>query len=480
MELNKPMTAVLAAMLLMLAGCAGTAARHPDDPVAHEKALPQGWHAPPLPHDGQEMQLAGWWRRWSDPVLADLILGAQAHSPSIAAARAQVHAARASVAGAEVAGGPQAAAVATAVRQPSTELPLGTTLSAGFQASWALDLWGGNAAAVRAAQADEASAGAGWHAARVLVAAETAQAYYGYRLCLSQLAVAEGDRDSRERTARSNDITEQAGLTAPAVAALARASSADGRNRYEQQKTACERQLKGLVALTGLHEPRLRQALADAPPLPMHDVLGSMLSVRAVPADVIRQRPDVYRAQQDLIAAAEGVNVSRAALWPSLSLSGNVMRNRFSGGGMDVTLNSWSVGPFTLSLPLLGRQGLRAQATAAEARYAAAAQAYAATLRQAVAEVEQSLVSLSSLAERVGATETAVQGYDHSLKATEARYRVGLASLNELEEARRVKLAADSAAVALLQERIQAWIALYVALGGGFDPQQALSLEEPA
>ena len=204
------------------------------------------------------------------------------------------------------------------------------------------------------------------------------------------------------------------------------------------------------------------------------------MSVRAVPAEVIRQRPDVYRAQQDMMAAAEGVNVSRAALWPSLSLSGNVMRNRFSGGGMDVTVNSWSVGPFTLSLPLLGRQGLHAQATAAEARYAAAARGYVATLRQAVAEVEQSLVTLSSLAERVDATDTAVQGYDHSLKATEARYRVGLASLNELEEARRMKLAADSAAVALLQERIQAWIALYVALGGGFDPQQTPSLEGPA
>ncbi|MFA6615916.1 MAG: TolC family protein, partial [Hydrogenophaga sp.] len=154
-----------------------------------------------------------------------------------------------------------------------------------------------------------------------------------------------------------------------------------------------------------------------------------------------------------------------------------VMRNRFSGGGTDITLNSWSVGPFTLSLPLLGREGLRAQASAAEARYEAAARAYAATLRQAVAEVEQSLVAQSSLAARVEATATAVDGYDRSLRATEARYRVGLANLNELEEARRLKLAADSASVALLQERIQAWIALYVALGGGFDPRQALSQE---
>ena len=90
--------------------------------------------------------------------------------------------------------------------------------------------------------------------------------------------------------------------------------------------------------------------------------------------------------------------------------------------------------------------------------------------RQALAEVEQALVSLSSLRERVASTDTAVAGYGQSFQATEARYRVGLASLNELEEARRLKLNADSSAVALQQERINAWIQLYVALGGGFDP----------
>jgi len=121
-------------------------------------------------------------------------------------------------------------------------------------------------------------------------------------------------------------------------------------------------------------------------------------------------------------------------------------------------------------MPLLGRGALHANTDSAMAAYEAAALAYAGTLRQAVAEVEQALVSIASLRERVASTETAVDGYGQSFQATEARYRVGLASLNELEEARRLKLAADSSAVALQQERINAWIQLYVALGGGFDP----------
>jgi outer membrane protein TolC len=98
-----------------------------------------------------------------------------------------------------------------------------------------------------------------------------------------------------------------------------------------------------------------------------------------------------------------------------------------------------------------------------------------------VAEVEQALVTLSSLSEREAATVTAVAGYEQSLKGTEARYRVGLANLNELEEARRLKLNADSSAVNLQQERINAWIQLYVALGGGFDPvTNPNALKDPA
>ena len=84
--------------------------------------------------------------------------------------------------------------------------------------------------------------------------------------------------------------------------------------------------------------------------------------------------------------------------------------------------------------------------------------------------MEQSLVTLSGLAQRQTATDAAVAGYQRSFHATEARYRVGLASLPELEDARRLRLNAESGAIALQQERFGAWLSLYLALGGGFDP----------
>lgn len=461
----------------LLSACGVT---KPPTDVAVE--LPGTWYAPPLAHSGSTQALSAWWSRFDDPVLTDWIERAQAQSPTVATARAQVFAARATRFGVEAQNGPQVSAVANASRGiTDPTIPLGTSLSAGLQASWAVGLWGESSARLGSAQAQQDAAGAGWHEARVLVASELAQLYFSQRLCREQLAVALRDRDSRAVTAENNSTSERAGLTAPAVAALARASGAESAARYRQQEETCERQVKSLTALTGVPEPEVRQRLAGAPALLSSERLENLLTVNAVPAEVIRQRPDVYRAQRELVAASEDVGVAKAALLPGLSLSGSLLRNRLSGGGTTATFNTWAIGPISLSLPLLGRDALRSSTDSAQARYESAAIAYASTLRQAVAEVEQALVTLSSLREREASTITAVAGYEQSLKGTEARYRVGLANLNELEEARRLKLNADSSAVNLQQERINAWIQLYVALGGGFDPvNNPNALRDPA
>lgn len=470
--------------LLAVTACAAllSACSVTKPPVDVAVALPGTWYAPPLAHQGSTQALTTWWSRFDDPVLTDWIARAQVLSPTVASARSQVFAARAARFGVEAQNGPQVNAVANATRGiTDPTIPLGTSLSAGLQVSWAIGLWGENAARLGSAQAQQDAASAGWHEARVLVASELAQLYFSQRLCREQLAVALRDRDSRAVTAQNNSTSERAGLTAPAVAALARASGAESAARYRQQDEVCERQVKSLTALTGVPEPDVRQQLAAAPALLSSERLESLLTVNAVPAEVIRQRPDVYRAQRELVAASEDVGVAKAALLPGLSLSGSLLRNRLSGEGTTATFNTWAIGPISLSLPLLGRDALRASNDSALARYEAAAIAYAGTLRQAVAEVEQALVTLASLRERGAATETAQAGYEQSLKGTEARYRAGLANLNELEEARRLKLNADSSAVNLQQERINAWIQLYVALGGGFDPvNNPNALKDPA
>lgn len=449
----------------------GSMGSPPGDAVqAVEATVPVRWYAPVLPHQGQTTALVNWWSQMGDPHLAALIDEAQRGSANVLAARAQVFAARAALAGSESAAWPQIGLTAGAYRGVNASAPLGTGMNVGLEASWALDVWGRNASATREAVAQSAAAQASWHEARVLMAAETARLYLGWRACLAQRAVIDNDRASREVTARSATDTERAGLLAPATAALARAGQADAEGRLAQQSRQCESQFKALVALTGADEPTMRARLGQSAELPDPGAAGTLLSVTAVPLETIRQRPDVTRAQQELVAAAAGVGVARAALWPSLNLSGSVLRNRFSSAGENTTFNTWSIGPLVLNLPLVGRGGLSALADAAQARYEAAALAYANALRRAIAEVEQSLVALASLRAELAANRDAVAGYTRSYEATEARHRVGLANLNELEEARRLKLSADSSALSLRLDQINTWIGLYVALGGGFDP----------
>ena len=102
---------------------------------------------------------------------------------------------------------------------------------------------------------------AAWHDARIAVAAETAQTYVQLRACEAQAGWALRDSRSREETARLTALSAQAGFRAPADAALARGSAAQGRSQAAQAQAQCDRLVKALVALTARDEPALRQAL---------------------------------------------------------------------------------------------------------------------------------------------------------------------------------------------------------------------------
>jgi outer membrane protein TolC len=109
----------------------------------------------------------------------------------------------------------------------------------------------------------------------------------------------------------------------------------------------------------------------------------------------------------------------------------------------------------------------RANVDAAGARYDAAVSSYRATVRNAVSEVEQALVNLDATAARAGDAQTALEGYRANYSAVEDRYKNGMASLFELEDARRTRLAAEQTVINLQRERSAAWVALYRAAGGG-------------
>jgi NodT family efflux transporter outer membrane factor (OMF) lipoprotein len=424
------------------------------------------WQAP-LPHQGTVRLLAQWWQQQGDPVLAELVDAAQAVSPSVAQALARVEAARATRAAANAALLPNLDATASASRganQPN--VPLATTQTIGLQAAWELDLVGANRAVSRAADAQVQGVQAQWHDARVSVAAEVANSYYSLSTCKQLLSVARADAASRQETARLADISAQAGFTAPSIAALARASAADGSSRVTQQAAACELDTKALVALTGLSEPDLKTKLA---PVLIKPAQAAPFLITSVPAQTLTQRPDVFTAEREVMVASAQVGAAKAQRLPHLSLNGSIGALRTTSQGSTTSLDTWSFGPLALSLPLFDGGQRAANVTSAEANYTQAVAVYRGKVRQAVREVEEALVNLQSADARKLNAEVSASGYAESLQATQARYSQGLASLVELEDARRSSLAAQSAQLALALERNRAWVALYRALGGGFD-----------
>ncbi len=453
--------AALAACPLVLTACA--VSRPPPQVSA---PAPVAWQAP-LPHGGSLEQLTDWWQtRLHDALLAGLIADAQALSPNVAQAGAQLAQARAQQTAARSALLPSVDGQANASRGFNEQLgALATVVQVGAQAGWELDLFGGNAAQLDAARERGAAAGAQWHEARVSVAAEVAQQYAAWHACQQQLAVAEADARSRGETARLSTESERAGFTAPATAALASASHADALARAAQQRLQCDITVKTLVALTGRDEAALRTQLAAAAPL---RAPGGAFAVPALPAQLLAQRPDVYAAEREVAAASAEVGAADAARYPRLQLLGSVGAGWVRTGGMSLSSTTWSIGPVALSVPLFDAGRRAAQVDAARARYEAAASRYRAVARQAVAEVEQALARLASVDERTGSAQRAAAGYRRSFEATQARWSAGLASLVELEDARRTQLMSETALVALEQERMAAWIALYRAAGGGW------------
>jgi NodT family efflux transporter outer membrane factor (OMF) lipoprotein len=452
-----------AAALAVAAALSACATQGPAPHVAAQ--APQQWQAP-LPHNGSQADLASWWQHQADALLVQLIESAQAVSPTVASAGSRIAQSRAErvAAGAALAPSLDAAASVNRSNQQSA-LPMGTTSQAALNASWEIDLFGANRAARDAAQARLDSAHAGWHDARVSVAAEVANQYYGLRACEQLLAVARQDAASRADTSRLTELSAKAGFQSPASLALARASAADGNSRYIQQRAACDVDIKALVALTAVPEPELRGKLAASSAAA---AVAPAMAIPELPARTLSQRPDVFTAEREVTASSFDVGNAQAQRYPRLSLSGSVGVANFRAGGENTKTDTWTIGPVSISVPIFDAGKRRANVDAASARYDLAVSSYRSTVRQAVSEVEQALVNLDSTAERAGDAQTALEGYRANFTAADDRYKNGLASLFELEDARRTRLAAEQTVINLQRERSAAWVALYRAAGGGW------------
>ncbi len=480
--------------LLLLSGCAQlealTKRLNPQQSVKSTKTASQ-WHAT-LPHAGSQSNLTEFWQRFQDPLLLELIETAQKESATVATAKTRIAQAHSKLAQANAALIPAVdgnASASRSVQQPATSIQ-GNGAQGGIsggngafnsaqisaQASWELDIFGANHAILESSKAQENAAKAGWHEARVSVAAELANTYFNQRFCEQQVEILKGDVKSRAESARLTDIAVNAGFSAQANSHLAKASLADASQQLKAQQAQCDLEVKALVALTDLDEILLREKLAKQAFKPSISDSDSLFELNEIPAQVISQRPDIYSAEADLISAAADVKNTYVQGLPKVSLNGSIGWMWLSGTGFSTNGRTWSLGPVSITFPIYHGDINEAGIASAVANYDEKAATYRSKVRYAVKEVEDALVNLHSANMRQADLVEANKGYQASFAATEIKVKAGFANLIELEEQRRTLLSTQTNLLNNQKQRTQAWVNLYRAAGGAWQPEQKPSI----
>lgn len=434
---------------------------------------------------------AAWWQLFADPVLDDLARRASRANPTLAAAQARLAQASAVLRGAEAGRQVQASLGVTANRQAGPLLNAagssGTLLTAGLGLSYNPDLAGRLALGSDAAQFDAQARAAQLQHSRLLVQAAVAQAYLALRALDAERAVLRAVALADSEALQHAEQRWRSG--ASAELALLRQRSAQAQQQTEAHALDGRRAtlLHTLALLLGEPASKLDlpdlQAAAPAgrqPPLSPAGLLPAVPTVPpGLPSAMLTRRADVAAAQRAWQAALARAGVARAAVWPSLVLTGSGGRASADLAHLlQATTQAWALGA-ALALPLLDGGTRQAGVAQADAVLAEAAAAWRGQVLQAFKDVEDALAKLQTLAAQADAQARAGAAADRSLVLVLARQRQGLASQPDVLAASRTALLASQAGLHLLAAQAQATVALVQALGGGWDPATGLQSAGP-
>ena len=465
MEHKFPLTLCVA---LALVGC--STLRAPATPTLGGLQAPAAWsEAPANTTQRNAADLAAWWRRFGDSALDTLIADALAANTDIAQARATLRQARAlaDVQSAQLL--PAVGGNASAQRSKSGSLPAANNFRASLDASWEIDLFGGQRSAANAATIDAQASAAGLGDVQVSVAAEVALAYLSLRSSEVREDIALRNLASQQETLQITQWRVQAGLATSLDAEQARAAVEQTRAQLPLLQKAAAQSRHQLALLTGRSAYQLVLAKTAALPTAPADL------ALALPADTLRQRADVRASQARVEAAAQRIVQADAARYPSLSLSGSLGLSALTLSG----LTSGGAGVASrlagVSLPIFDGGAGKAQVTAQQAAFDAATAGYCASVLTALKDVEDSLVSLQRDRERLFTLQQAADAAGNAARLATQRYGSGLIDFQTVLDTQRSQLSAQDSVASANSDVAADHVRLYKALGGGWQPEPTLA-----
>ena len=420
---------------------------------------------------------ATWWRTLGDPILDRLVASAVARNLDLRRADARLREARANrdaTAGGRL---PQVNTTGSATTNEVSgngEIPVGnipgfsrrfSLFDGGFDASWEVDLWGRTERELQAADARGAAAREARRDVFLQTIAEVVRAYVDLRSAQARLASVGADSAARDRTASLVGQQLRAGEASRFDDARAGEQARSTRSTLPGLAADAKGAAYRLALLTG-QPPEALAGLADQPaPLPTPPAsVGAGLR-----SDLLRRRPDIREAERNLAAATADVGVATADLFPRVTLMGTIGQQAQSAGNLTSSLSGrYQFGP-SFSWPILSFGRIRAQIRAAGARADQAGAAYEKAVLTALSDSETALNRYASAVAERRDRDAARALSATALELARQRYAGGEDSLLTLLTAQSEFSAADQAEVQSRAAELTALVALYKALGGGWE-----------
>lgn len=464
---------VLAIAMLALGGCfsAGPDYRRPETPPPDRWTadLTNGLSASPA----TPQALSEWWTVLRDDVLTNLMTRARLGNLDARQARARVLEARAQRGVAESGSYPSLGTAASAKRtRGSTEAGGGQTRNAfshGLDASWELDLFGKNRRAAEAATASLEASRADLSDVLVSLFGEVALNYVAVRSSQTRLQLTETNLAAQVESYDLARWRRDAGLSTQLDVDQARLSLEQTRAQIPTLQIAREKACHRLAVLLGMPPGSLNDLLSVPRPIPTSSAAVAV----GVPADALRRRPDVRRAERQLAAQTALVGVATADRYPSFSLLGSIGLESLTLGNLYTAGARTAQGAANASWTLFDGGRLRHTVEVRSAQQEQALGQYEASVLAALEEVENALIAYAGEQNRRAALLEATRAAQSAFSLARDQYASGLIDFQVVLDSQRSLLSVQDQLAVSEADVTSELIRLYKALGGGWSPMPA-------
>ena len=443
----------------LLAGCASSPAPRFDA----ERVVPDSWHGVKETTALSEPLEGGWWASFNSPELNELMARAMADSFTLQASLERIEQARSRLTSSRAALFPQLDAGYSFSRSDQWQGGNRTGSSESDRlnigASYEVDLWGRVRAGVRSSLAALESSEYAHLGARLSLQAELAGAYLQWLAAQDRLRYARDSLTASEEVLRLIELQFREGSASQLELVQQQAAVASQRTQINDLENARQQIAYALAALIG-QPPGTLELRGDS---------LAAITLPAVepeqPADLLRRRPDLLQAEQQLVAANANVDAARAALFPSLRLSASANAGALLTGGASATASALGA---SLAQPLFQGGRLRADIAAAQSSEREVLASYYQTALQAILEVENVLADLDTQGRNSELEAHSLALAERAYELADLRYRSGAADYLTLLDAQRSLISRQDSYVQFELSRYQSALNLYRALGGSW------------